>query len=434
MEEDFQVLIERGYITPSEKFKEIQESDDLDEVKIETTPIDRDKIAESIAVFQETVEIKPPDINHSGFGFTLDEEDNSIQSGLKIVSRLGNRLIYNIIRARPYYSFEEFLENVSIPRDRVVMLIKAGAFRNISDKKPMDLLSDYVYRISSPKTVLNGRNINMLIRMNLLPETFTFEIRAFNWWKYVSPTRNVRKGYIQLDEPALAFYTSNYDESKLEYFDNGTFVKQTYAKGLVDKTNENIKKYIKDNHEELLKQVNKYLYNEMWEKYKMKSEAEGEMQALRMYTKKHPIKQFELSYDKLDTLESDKHVGMFNIQGKRFPKHFIYQIVGTVVAKDKMKHTVTLLTPEGAINLKIWADIFNHYDRKVSVVVDGVQQVVQDSFFDVGTHLVVFGRYSDGIFFPKVYRDTGVPDEIYRLKIENGKIETEEKISENSPN
>ena len=109
MEEDFQLLIEKGYIKASDKFKEIQASDDLDEVEIETTPIDRDKIAESIAVFQETVEILPPDINESGFGFTLNEEANSIQSGLKIVSRLGNRLIYNIVRSRPYYSFEEFL-------------------------------------------------------------------------------------------------------------------------------------------------------------------------------------------------------------------------------------------------------------------------------------------------------------------------------------
>ena len=140
-----------------------------------------------------------------------------------------------------------------------------------------------------------------------------------------------------------------------------------------------------------------------------------------------------MTYDPITELEENNHVGMFNIQGKRFPKHYIYRIVGTVVAQNKMKHTVTLLTPEGAINLKIWNDVFNHYDRKVSTVVDGIQQTIQDSFFEVGTHLVVFGRYSDEIFFPKIYKDTGVDNEIYRLNIVDGKIITEEKISESSP-
>lgn len=432
MEEDFEELIDLGYMSASDKFFEIREADDLDDVDIETTPIDRDKIAQSIAIFQEEVEILPPDINESGFGFTLNEETNSIQTGLKVVSRLGNRFIYNIMRARPYYSFEEFVENVNVSRDRVVMLIKAGAFRNITKRTPMELLKDYVYSLSNPKTTLNGRNINMLIRMELLPKELDFEQRAFNWWKYISPTRNVRKGYVQLDQPALAFYSANYgDESKLEYFNNGIFIPQTYGKSLVDKSNEVIKKFIKENHEELLEKVNQHLYNELWEKYKMRNAAEGEMQSLRMYTKTHPLVKFGMTYDRVDELE-EKHVSMFNIQGKQYPKHFIYRIVGTVVAKDKMKHVVTLLTPEGAIDLKIWADVFNHFDRKVTTVIDGVQHVVQDSFFETGTHLAVFGRYTDGLFFPKIYRDTGVPSEIFRLNIVDGEIQTEEKISEDS--
>ena len=433
MEEDFQLLIDRGYMEASDKFLEIQEAEDLEEVDIETTPIDRDKIAESIAIFQETVEVRAPDINKSGFGFTLNEEENVIQSGFKIVSRLGNRIIYNIMRARPYYSFEEFIENVKIPKDRVVMLIKAGAFDEISDLPRMELLKYYVHSVSNPRTTLNGRNINMLIRMGLLPQELDYEMRVFNWWKYTTPFRKVRKGYVQLDDPALTFYSNNFDESKLEYFKEGAFIKQSYGKSLVDKTNEVIKTYIKNNHDELLKKVNNYLFEEEWEKYKMRSVEEGEMQSLRMYTGKHPLKKFGMTYDPITELEENNHVGMFNIQGKRFPKHYIYRIVGTVVAKNKMKHTVTLLTPEGAINLKIWNDVFNHYDRKVSTVVDGIQQTIQDSFFEVGTHLVVFGRYSDEIFFPKIYKDTGVDNEIYRLNIVDGKIITEEKISESSP-
>ena len=312
------------------------------------------------------------------------------------------------------------------------MLIKAGAFRNITKRSRMELLKDYVYSLSSPKTTLNGRNINMLIEMNLLPDNLAHERHNFNWYKYISKTRNIRKGYFQLDNPGLAFYNKHYSGDDLEYFDNGTFIKATAAKRYVDVTNNTIKNYIKQHHDELLEKVNQTLYDEMWEKYKMKSEADGEMEALRMYASEHPLKKFALTYDRLNTIKEDHYVGYFNIKGKRFPKHFIYSIVGTVVAKDKMKHMITLLTPEGAIQVKLWRDTFTYFDRKVTSVKDGVQITIQDSFFEVGTHLVIFGRKSNDMFYPKKYKDTGVESEIMKINIDNDLIQVEAKIDETS--
>lgn len=428
-EEDFPELVELGYLQASDKYYEIQEAEYLSDVKIETTAIDRDKIATSIAMFQDTMTILPPDINTSGFGFTLNEEEESVQSGLKLVSRLGNKFIYEIIRNRPYYSFEDFVDRVNVSKDRVVMLIKAGAFRKISNgRDQMELLKEYARSTSNPKKRLNGQNIQMLIRMELLPQELDYEIRVFNWWKYLRGFRKVRTGYVQLDEPALNFYTKNFDESKLEYFPNGTFIQESYGKSLVDKTNNNIKAYIKQHHDSLLEQVNEQLFQDEWEKYKMRSIEEGEMQSLRMYTDKHPLSKYNLEYDSIYDMREDHFVGEFNIQGRRFPKYYIYRTVGTVIAKDKLKNTITLLTPEGAIVVKMWKDVFATFDKKSSIVIDGIEQVVQNSFFEIGTHLAIFGMYKNEMLFPKIYKDTGPEFAIYKLTPKDGEMTLETKL------
>ena len=142
-EEDLQDLIQLGYIKPSVGTLEDFEEDEEGVKEVETKAIDRGKIAYAIGTFQKTTNIEPPDINTSGFGFMPDKNKNVITCGLKIVSKIGDQLIYNIIHNRPYVSFDDFIDRVSISKDRVVNLIKAGAFRNIDKRDTMVLLKDY---------------------------------------------------------------------------------------------------------------------------------------------------------------------------------------------------------------------------------------------------------------------------------------------------
>ena len=44
----------------------------------------------------------------------------------------------------------------------------------------------------------------------------------------------------------------------------------------------------------------------------------------------------------------------------------LYRIAGTVLAKDKTKHSVTILTEDGVVNVKVWNSQFAKYDKQIS--------------------------------------------------------------------
>lgn len=75
------------------------------------------------------VSIKPPDINKSRFGFTLDGD--SIRYGLQAVKQMGDVAVNAVVDNQPFRSFDDFRERIparqvnSLARD---CLIRAGAF------------------------------------------------------------------------------------------------------------------------------------------------------------------------------------------------------------------------------------------------------------------------------------------------------------------
>ena len=51
----------------------------------------------------------------------------------------------------------------------------------------------------------------------------------------------------------------------------------------------------------------------------------------------------------------------------QIPKFRIDRICGTVLGRNKTKHTVTVLTEFGVVNVKMYTGQFNYYDRTLSV-------------------------------------------------------------------
>lgn len=435
-DQDFQSLIDRGILIPGDTYLEILDAEDLDEVSIETTAINRDKVATSIAEIQQFATVTAPDINKSGFGFTANVEENTIKTGLKLVAKLGDRFIYEIIENRPYVSLTDFLSRVKISKDRVVNLIKAGAFRYIEKKSNMELLQAYVRSISDQKKRLTGQNIAMLLREGLLPsdnEELAEPIRTFNWWKYATKGVPAKETNVLLDLVALNYYEKHFDENKLFYDEAGnTLVTKAYGKSLYDKATAVIKKYIADHHDELLTQLNEQLFLNEWDKYKMRTQSEGEMQSIRMYTGEHELTPLGVPSARLDEMIPDEVVGQFKWGGRTIPEYKIHRISGTVVAKDKLKETITLLTESGPIKVKFWKDSYSHYGRKITEVVDGKKVIIQDSFFEIGTFLLIFGRLTEGQFLPKYYkRKQKISDVCFRINVgDDNTVTTEEKIKD----
>ena len=81
--------------------------------------------------------------------------------------------------------------------------------------------------------------------------------------------------------------------------------------------------------------------------------------------------------------------------------------MGTVLDKNKMKKTVTLLTTSGVVTVKIFGDVFNHYDRQISENgADGKKHVIEKSIFSRGHKLIITGIRRDDYFLTKKYSRT----------------------------
>ena len=73
--------------------------------------------------------------------------------------------------------------------------------------------------------------------------------------------------------------------------------------------------------------------------------------------------------------------------------------------KNKDKHTISLLTPDGVVLVKYYAGSFSHYDKQVSVLnEDGSKTIIEKSWFSRGTKLLITGYRKGDQFKPKVYR------------------------------
>ena len=85
----------------------------------------------------------------------------------------------------------------------------------------------------------------------------------------------------------------------------------------------------------------------------------------------------------------------------------MHRIAGTVLDRDKAKKTVSLLTINGVVSVKIYGGVFEQYDKQISVKgPDGRKHVVEKSMFTRGNKLIITGIRQDDGFVAKVYSRT----------------------------
>jgi DNA polymerase-3 subunit alpha len=96
------------------------------------------------------------------------------------------------------------------------------------------------------------------------------------------------------------------------------------------------------------------------------------------------------------------------IKGKQIPIMKIFRIAGTVLDRDKAKKTVTLLTTDGVVTVKVFGQVFAHYDKQISERgADGKKHVIEKSIFNRGNKIIVSGiRVGENEFLAKKYART----------------------------
>jgi DNA polymerase-3 subunit alpha len=188
-------------------------------------------------------------------------------------------------------------------------------------------------------------------------------------------------------------------------------ISDTYWDAIYSREMDKPRTYIKQHHDELLEKMNHNLFHDEFMKYGEGDKLQWELDSLSFYYSGHPLANVVLPVETtaLSDLKEDDFDGFWMIKGKRVPKYHLSTIIGTVIDKDKQHGFFTLQTADGgAIEVKVFKQQFAHYTHVISEVnAEGEKDILEDSFFEKGTHLVVTGIKRGEIFIPKVYKNTG---------------------------
>ena len=389
------------------------------------------KIATAISNIQSHgVKIALPDINKADFGFKPDLKNNRIVFGLKGIHGIGNDIVKIIIENRPYKSFQDFLnrlvlcENPLIQNAQTIQLIKAGCFDELENKSRIEIMESYLKQIYKPKTELKLRNINNVIEADIVPEDMQIYYRYYNFKNYITqkefiydtikPKKPTKKGYmdrlIKLDDISYPFFQEHFSEDNIvEYIDNTVIISEKNFIKEYNKKMEIFKSWI--GKEEVLKQYNNYLYEKLKNKYASNNISGWEMEALCFYYTEHELDHIKNEkYNIVNFFElpiEPKIASTYMKKGIKKPKFEIVRIAGTVLDKNKHRHTITLLTVNGVVNIKYYDGAFYHYDRQISHKNEnGKKTVLEKSWFSRGSKLLLCGFRRDQYFRPYRYKDT----------------------------
>lgn len=401
---------------------ELMDADDVDDDEEETEKkknksVNYGKISTAIGETQKKgISVLPPDINRSSLIFAPDLEQNSIVYGLKGITRIGTQLVYDIISKRPYTSIEDFLGKIKVNKTQMIALIKSGAFDSLCGNREA-AMNDYLELIADKKKRITLQNMQKLIELDLIPEEYSFEVKVFNFNKYI---KKFKEGSdYRLDSIAMRFFTENYDDSVLKnVIVNGdeqtALISQSTWDNTYKKAMDPVRDWMKKNQQEILDTLNTKLVELVAEKYTEGNISKWEMDSLGFYYHEHELKNLKNEvYDIVnffDLSEEPEIERSFEKDDKKINMYKISRIAGTVIDKDKNKSSVILLTPDGVVTVKVWKNQYAIWDRQIARKnPDGTKTIVEKSFFQRGNKLIITGIRRDDNFIPKKYKNTDWP-------------------------
>ena len=390
-----------------------------------------DKIASAIGRMRsDGVVIHLPDINKSQMGFVPDIETNSIFCGFKSLVNVGDDLIKTIIDNRPYSSFDDFVKKVKLNKTAMISLIKGGAFDGLVDR--VKCMKDYLLANCDTKSRLTLQNLPSLFKYDLVP-TDTNNMRlakgVYNFNKYLKAECKGNAIYYKLTDRAISYLQVMEYESMILFEDGQAVLNIKDWDKVYQKWMDIFRNWIAKDKQTILNALNYRILMEEWNKYALGSLSSWEMETLCFYYHDHELKNANMSkyglsnfYDLPESpiversfVRGDKEINLFKLS----------KICGTCIAKDKNKATVTLLTVDGVVTVKFRKEYFSLFDKQISQrQADGTKKIVEKSWFNRGSMIIVQGIRSEDNFIPKKYSST--PGHmLYKINsvLDNGDLE-----------
>ena len=397
-----------------EEWEEENETEDStegekeDKKKDKAKTVDYGKVATAIGRFGGYgIKVSPPDINYSSYTFTPVVDRNEILYGLRGITRLSISTIKEIMDNRPFTSMEDFLAKIKVNKIQMSNLIKCGAFDTLVGLPREQIMEKYIGMIADQKQRLTLQNMQMLIDHDLIPEEMIFGKKLFLFNKFLKKQK--AKEYYDLNDAAVNFIASHFGA---DWLHNGTMISVPVWEGLYKKGMEPMRAYLKEHKDEMLKALNDALYKEMYDKYAAGNISHWEMESVSFYSNKHELSDSQYLYDDFFKLPTEPEVDytFFGKDGNEVRIYTLKRIIGTVIDKSKMKNTVTLLTPTGVVNVKIYKNQYAGYDKQLSEKgADGKKHVKEKSWFSRGTLLMIQGIKRGQDFIPKKRKDSFYP-------------------------
>lgn len=399
---------------------ETEDDDEDDNKKDKTT--DYAKLAKAIGdIRSRGIKISLVDINKSTFSFRPDIENNEILFGLKGVNKVGDAVIDQIIKNRPYNGIIDFMNKCPLNKTVMISLIKAGAFDKIDYswaskicKEPRKaIMAYYLLKTGDLKKKLTLQNFNGLMKKGLIPETLLTEQKIFIFNKFLKSYCK-KNEYFILNNKNYEFCSTflNEDEFNIFNINNGIiYILQSQWEKIYKKHMDNARQWLKDNQQSILTEFNTLIFKELWEKYATGTISAWEMESLCFYYHKHELADVDtLKYGivNFEELSATPKVDyFFKRGGKEIPIYKTYKIMGTVLSKNDSRSSVTLLTLTGVINVKFTKEYFAMFNRQISETQpDGTKKIVEKGWFTRGTKLLVTGFRRDDMFQAKTYSHT----------------------------
>lgn len=377
------------------------------------------KIAKAIGELTTSdIDVKLVDINTSKYGFTPDVKNNCILMGFKNLVNVGDDFIKVIIENRPYTSPKDFVNRAHPKKQAMISLIKAGAFDSIEDRK--FTMAWYLWTTCEPKTNLNLTSFPTLLKYNLVPlddEKMERGLRIYEFNRYLKAVCREKASDInyRLDVRAIDFLISQGWERLID----GDLMNSKQWDKIYQSEMDIFRHWMMQNKSDLLFKLNTILFKEEWDKYASGTISHWEMEAACIYYHDHELlninnEKYGLSdfFDLPEEPEADKYWYRGN---KTIPLFKLTKIAGTCIDRNKTKSTVTLLTPDGVVEVKFRKEYFALFDRQISERgADGKKHIVERSWFKRGNMIIVNGMRSGDNFICKKYAST-VGHQLYKI-------------------
>lgn len=392
-----------------------------------------DKIAAGIGkMINAGIKITLPDINNSDYGFKPDIENNQIYCGLKNLTNVGDDIVKATIENRPYVSPKDYLNRIKPNKQAMISLIKGGAFDEMMDRKLC--MGWYLWETCDKKSNLTLQNMSTLIKYNMLPLDTEERVEAYKVYNFNRFLKDCCKfpGFstVYILNTRAVDFLSKIDKLEMVEQQGEYFVLDMKKWDKVyQKYMDVFRNWIGANKAEILTELNKKIFSEEWIKYTgKKSISAWEMESLCFYYHEHELANVNtgkygiVDYAKLpEEPITDKE---WQKGGKTIKLHKLYKICGTCIAKNKNKSTVTLLTTSGVVEVKFRKEYFSLFDKRISAPgEDGKKKIIEYSWFDRGSMIMVQGTRIGDNFVAKKYAYSG-GHQLYKIESvdENGDL------------